>query len=358
MPAAPLDLRTLLARLADRRQGRTEANVQSDLHMLLTLAPLDLGDDDLQDIVLEQPAGQRRRIDVEAGLTVFEVKRDLRVGNVRAEAVEQLTGYVADRTATMRQRYVGVLTDGAEWRLYHLAGGTLTAVSTVVVDPASPDVEGLCVWLEGVLATAERITPTPQEIARRLGADSPAHALVPRQSWFAGCVVRSHAPCGQGMPPLEESSMRKRYTVVLSEAERARLHTLIGQGAGAARALTHARILLKADQGEAGPGWTDPVIADALEVHPATVARVRQHYATAGLDAALYAKTPQREYRRKLDGEQEARLAVLACSTPPEGHKRWTLRLLADRLVELEIVESVSYETVRQVLQQTASSRG
>jgi SAM-dependent methyltransferase len=167
----------LVARLADRRQGRTEANVQSDLHMLLTLAPLDLGDDDLHDIVLEQPAGQRRRIDVEAGLTVFEVKRDLRVGNIRAEAVEQLTGYVADRTATMRQRYVGVLTDGAEWHLYHLAGGTLTAVSTMVIDPASPDVEGLCVWLEGVLATAQQVTPTPQEIARRLGADSPAHAL-------------------------------------------------------------------------------------------------------------------------------------------------------------------------------------
>jgi hypothetical protein len=160
------------------------------------------------------------------------------------------------------------------------------------------------------------------------------------------------------MPPLEESSMRKRYTVVLSEAERARLHTLIGRGAGPARALTHARVLLKADQGEAGPGWTDQAIADALEVHPATVARVRQHYATAGLDAALYAKPPEREYRRKLDGEQEARLAVLACSAPPEGHKRWTLRLLADRLVALEIVESVSYETVRQVLQQTASSRG
>ena len=78
----------------------------------------------------------------------------------------------------------------------------------------------------------------------------------------------------------------------------------------------------------------------------------------AGLDAALYARHPQREYRRKLDGAQEARLAVLACSTPPEGHERWTLRLLADRLVEPEIVESVSYETVRQVLQQTASSRG
>jgi hypothetical protein len=160
------------------------------------------------------------------------------------------------------------------------------------------------------------------------------------------------------MPPLEEPSMRKRYTVVLSEPERARLHTLIGQGAGPARALTHARILLKANQGEVGPGWTDRVIADALEVHPATVARVRQHCATAGLDAALYRKTPEREYRRRLDGAQEAHLAALACSAPPQGHKRWTLRLLADRLVELDLVESVSYETVRQVLKQTASSRG
>jgi hypothetical protein len=94
------------------------------------------------------------------------------------------------------------------------------------------------------------------------------------------------------------------------------------------------------------------VIADALEVHLATVAGVRQ-YATAGLDA----KTPEREYRRKLDGEQEGRLVALACSAPPEGHQRWTLRLLADRLVALQVVESVSYETVRQALQ-TGSSRG
>jgi Homeodomain-like domain len=152
--------------------------------------------------------------------------------------------------------------------------------------------------------------------------------------------------------------MRKRHIVVLSEEERARLHTMIGRGVAPASVLTHARVLLKANQGEAGPGWTDQLIAGALEVHPATVARVRQHYATAGLDAALDRKTPEREYRRKLDGEQEAFLAALACSVPPEGRKRWTLRLLADRLVELEVVESVSYETVRQALQQTASSRG
>ena len=152
--------------------------------------------------------------------------------------------------------------------------------------------------------------------------------------------------------------MRKRHTVRLSEEERARLHTLIGQGASPARALTHARILLKASQGEAGPGWSDAAIAAALEVSPGTVARVRMRYVAAGLEAAVYRKAPAREYRRRLDGEQEARLVTLACSAPPEGRKRWTLRLLADRLVALEVVESVSYETVRQALKQTASSRG
>jgi hypothetical protein len=153
-------------------------------------------------------------------------------------------------------------------------------------------------------------------------------------------------------------TVRKRHTVRLSEPERARLHTLIGQGVAPARALAHARILLKANQSEAGPGWTDAAIAAALEVNPATVARVRMRYVAAGLDAAVYRKAPERQYRRRLDGEQEAHLAALACSAPPEGRKRWTLRLLAQRLVELELVEAVSYETVRQVLQRTASGRG
>ena len=147
--------------------------------------------------------------------------------------------------------------------------------------------------------------------------------------------------------------MRKRYVVVLPEAERALLHTMIGQGTASARAPTHARILLKANQGEAGPGWTDQAIAEALEVHPTTVARVRALYVTAGLGAAVYRKGPEREYRRTLDGEQEARLVALACSAPPEGRTRWTLRLLADRLVELQVVETISYETVRQALKQT-----
>jgi hypothetical protein len=88
------------------------------------------------------------------------------------------------------------------------------------------------------------------------------------------------------------------------------------------------------------------------------VARVRARYIAAGLEAAVYRKPPARQYRRRLDGEQEAHLVALTCSAPPEGHRRWTLRLLADRLVQLEVVESVSYETVRQVLQQTGASHG
>jgi hypothetical protein len=145
--------------------------------MLLAAGPLDLGDDELDDIVLESPAGQRRRIDVEAGFTVFEVKRDLRVGHVRDDAVTQLTGYVAARTKTMQQRYVGVLTDGAEWHLYNLSGDVLTLVKSLEIDPKSPDVDGLLLWLEGVLATTEKIMPTPREITMRLGADTTGHAL-------------------------------------------------------------------------------------------------------------------------------------------------------------------------------------
>ena len=151
--------------------------------------------------------------------------------------------------------------------------------------------------------------------------------------------------------------MVQKYLVTLSEAERARLRTLLGQGHTSARRLTHARILLKANRGEGGPGWTDQVIAAALEVGLSTVARVRQAYATAGLDAALDQKAPAREYDRTLDGAQEARLLALACSDPPTGRERWSLRLLAERLVRLEVVAAVSHETVRQVLKQTSSSR-
>ena len=109
--------------------------------------------------------------------TVFEVKRDLRVGNVRADAVQQLAGYVRGRVSMLQQRYVGVLTDGAEWHLYHLVEDELSLVSSLELTPAGPDVEALTVWLESVLGTASQIVPTPTEITRRLGATSPAHDL-------------------------------------------------------------------------------------------------------------------------------------------------------------------------------------
>ena len=146
---------------------------------------------------------------------------------------------------------------------------------------------------------------------------------------------------------------KKQYLVTLSEAERAGLRTLVGRGTAPARRLTHARILLKADQGAGGPGWADAAIAAALEVGHATVARVRRAYVLDGLDAALARKEPDRAYGRKLDGAQEARLIALACGTPPTGRTRWSLRLLAQRLVALEVVGAISHETVRQTLKQT-----
>ena len=149
-----------------------------------------------------------------------------------------------------------------------------------------------------------------------------------------------------------------KYTVDLSEAERAQVRSLVGSGIAPARTLTRARILLKANQGEGGPGWTDAAIAGALEVHPTTVARVRRQCVEAGVDAALERKRPDRVYPRTFDGAAEARLIAVACSSPPLGRERWTLRLLADEVVRLEVVETVSYETVRRTLQQTPSSRG
>jgi len=153
--------------------------------------------------------------------------------------------------------------------------------------------------------------------------------------------------------------MKKKYPVILSEAEREHLKSLIAAGtAPAARKLTHARILLKADQSPEGPGWVDEQVAEAVETSQPTVARVRKQYFEEGLEAALNRRPPNRVYHRKLDGEQEARLIALACSEPPEGQARWSLRLLADKkLVELEIVqEEVSYQTVRRTLKKTLSS--
>ncbi|HEX2515039.1 MAG TPA: helix-turn-helix domain-containing protein, partial [Chloroflexota bacterium] len=152
--------------------------------------------------------------------------------------------------------------------------------------------------------------------------------------------------------------MRKRYAVELTEDERGYLKGLIAAGAAPARKLTHARILLKADQAPGGPAWVDAAIAEAVEVSQPTVFRVRRQYVEQGVDAALHRRPPTRVYARKLSGEQEARLVALSCSAPPAGEARWSLRLLADRLVELEVVEAISYQTVRRVLLKTSSSRG
>ena len=148
------------------------------------------------------------------------------------------------------------------------------------------------------------------------------------------------------------------YRVVLTEGERARLRGLGGGGSAPARTLTRARILLKADHGEGGPGWSDAAIAGALDVNPSTVLRVRRQFVAEGLEATLARKRPDRVYERALDGAGEAHLVALACCAPPEGHARWTLRLLAGELVRREVVEAVSHETVRRTLKKTRSSRG
>jgi hypothetical protein len=151
---------------------------------------------------------------------------------------------------------------------------------------------------------------------------------------------------------------KKVFQVQLTLAERTRLQTLVSTGSATAHAITHARILLKADAGPDGPAWTDAMIHTALDVGMATVARVRQTAVREGVDAALQRKTPRRQYDRVLDGVGEARLIALACSPPPDGAGRWTLRLLADRMVALAYVDAMSHETVRQTLKKTNSSPG
>jgi transposase len=151
----------------------------------------------------------------------------------------------------------------------------------------------------------------------------------------------------------------KKYKVTLTAEERQLLHDLVTTGKAAAKKLAHARILLKADAAPAGPAWLDQPIADAVEVSVATVERVRQRFVEQGLDAALNRKPRERPGREpKLDGRAEARLIAVACSAPPEGRKEWTMRLLADKLVELEVVDSISDETVRRALKKMRSSRG
>lgn len=150
----------------------------------------------------------------------------------------------------------------------------------------------------------------------------------------------------------------EKYPVNLSEAERQQLNELIRAGKAPATRIRRAYILLKTDQSEGGPSWTYSQIAEAFGVSKETISRVRQSYSEGGLERALSRKLPERMYPRRLDGVQEAQLTVLACSEPPEGYGRWSLRLLADRFVALGYIPAISHETVRQVMKKMNSSRG
>jgi len=148
--------------------------------------------------------------------------------------------------------------------------------------------------------------------------------------------------------------MAKLYRVTLTQAERQELQQMISHGKGDARKLAHARILLQADESDRGPARTDEQIAESLDTTTRTIERVRERFVEQGLEAALVPARGKRIYQRKLDGKQEAKLIAVACSKPPAGKKRWTLRLLAEQMVELEVVEELSHETVRQTLKKTS----
>jgi transposase len=147
--------------------------------------------------------------------------------------------------------------------------------------------------------------------------------------------------------------MAKKYRVALSDEERDELTALIRKGKASTRKLTHARVLLDVDESASGSGRTDEQTAQALHLSTRTVERVRERFVEQGLAAALLPKPSTRRYERAFDGAQEAQLIALACSAPPEGKSRWTLRLLAEQAVELRIVDTVTYESVRQVLKKT-----
>lgn len=169
-------LRDIARRLAAGSAGRSEADIQSDVRQFLLAAPLELGQDDVIDVSLETHAGNGRRIDVEAGCAAIEVKKSIGSKSVYDAAVAQLSGYVQQRTETRAQRYVGILTDGQRWVLLHLVGSQLEEISRFHLqsEKAAPE---LSAWLEVILATTEKVAPTPSQIVRRLGSDSPAAQL-------------------------------------------------------------------------------------------------------------------------------------------------------------------------------------
>ncbi len=147
---------------------------------------------------------------------------------------------------------------------------------------------------------------------------------------------------------------KKQYIVKLTEEERQLLEKMVSSGIEGVRKVNRARILLKADQGEFGPGWIDKQISNALDIGIATIERTRKKFINLGLDGALNRKVHNiKTIRRKLDALGEAHLITIACSDPPEDHGHMTLQLIADQLVELGVVESICRETVRQYLKKT-----
>ncbi len=151
---------------------------------------------------------------------------------------------------------------------------------------------------------------------------------------------------------------KKKYIVTLTDQERSSLEDLTKKGKSPAYKVNHARILLLADTNRSGGGWKDQDISQALKISVATIERVRQRLVEQGLEAALGRKTAQNQKPRRLDGKQEAYLIAMTCSSPPNGQGRWTLRMLAEQMVELGYVEALSHETVRQTLKKTKSSLG
>lgn len=150
----------------------------------------------------------------------------------------------------------------------------------------------------------------------------------------------------------------KRYKVTLTSEEREDLTKLVNKGKVNARKITRARILLLADENQEQSAWIDARIAEALSISSRTVERIRQTCVEAGIEAALNHKRPRRTRSKVLDGEAEARLVQLACSQAPDGRNRWTMQMLADKLIELEIVETISDETVRTTLKKTHLNPG
>ena len=151
----------------------------------------------------------------------------------------------------------------------------------------------------------------------------------------------------------------KKHIVKLTQEEREHLDQVIRSGTATARKIMHAHILLKVDSSPAGPDWSDEQIQQTLSVGAATIWRVRRRFVEQGLEDALNRRPqPERPEKRKLTGEVEAHLIAITCGEKPEGEGHWSLRLLAHKLVVMQEVDEVSYETVRQILKKTNSSRG